>query len=336
MTHKRQTALQLTLLAIAMAALVILSAAGPAACTPAAPAGQAEADDATATAEPTATYAADATNTPTPAPTTADTPTPSCTPRLNDNAYTILALSETAGASGATGTASGVRLPDEIYAGFNVRAAHKDDFVKFLRANGANITAMPYGGPVVFAVSARIAPSLLGPATRHPAFVSGYTGGLYPKMAGLLDDVITRYTLGELTARQAAEEINGRVYETAPDYVNVVINLEKAGESDALRAFLKANRAGADPKVTGEFQFIASVPVPVLPRLAQRDDVDFIVPESVPIQNIWEPTPESRFKLDPKRPSTPANHRRWARAHAAVVWGNAPGTPTHRPNAPLS
>ena len=309
MTQNRQTALQLTLLAIAMAALVILSVAGPAACAPAAPSGQAsgqaEAED--ATAKPAATATTAATNTPTPAPTTADTPTPSRTPRLNDNAYTILALSETAGVSGATGTASGVRLPDEIYAGFNVRAAHKDDFVKFLRANGANITAMPYGGPVVFAVSARIAPSLLGPATRHPAFVSGYTGGLYPKMAGQLDDVITRYTLGELTARQAAEEINGRVYETAPDYVNVVINLEKAGESDALRAFLKANRAGADPKVTGEFQFIASVPVPVLPRLAQRDDVDFIVPESVPIQNIWEPTPESRFKLNPERPSAPAN-----------------------------
>ena len=271
MTQKRQTVLQLTLLAIAMAALVILSAAGPAACTPAAPAeqtsGQAEAEDATATAEPTATA------------TTADTPTPSRTPRLNDNAYTILALSETAGISGAssaTGTASGLRLPDEIYAGFNVRAAHKDDFVKFLRANGANITAVPYGGPVVFAVSARISPSLLGPATRHPAFVSGYTGGLYPKMAGLLDDVITRYTLGELTARQAAEKINGRAYETASDYVNVVINLEKADESDALRAFLKANQAGAYPNIAEEFQFIASVPVPVLPRLAQREDVSLI------------------------------------------------------------
>ena len=302
MTQKRQTALQLTLLAIAMAALAILSAAGPAACAPDAPAGQtsgqAEAEDVTATAEPTATATTAATNPPPPAPTTADTPTPSRTPRLNDNAYTIndytiLALSETAGisgASGATGTASGVRLPDEIYAVFNVRAAHKDDFAKFLRANGANITAMSYGGQVLFAVSARIAPSLLGPATRHSAFVNGYIGGLYPKMAEQLDDVITRYTLGELTVRQAAEEINGRVYETAPDYVNVVINLENTGESDALRAFLKANRAGADPKVTGEFQFIASVPVPVLPRLAQREDVSLITREEVVQRkrnNIW-------------------------------------------------
>ena len=40
MTQKRQAVLQLTLLAIAMAALVILSAVGPAACAPAAPAGQ--------------------------------------------------------------------------------------------------------------------------------------------------------------------------------------------------------------------------------------------------------------------------------------------------------
>ena len=39
-TQKRQNALQLTLLAIVMAALVVLSAAGPAACAPAAPAGQ--------------------------------------------------------------------------------------------------------------------------------------------------------------------------------------------------------------------------------------------------------------------------------------------------------
>ena len=292
----------------------------------------AEAATSTSTTEPTAEAATEATSapddtadtattpTPTPEPTTAGTPTPSRTPRLNGNAYTILALSETAGAagasgsSGATGTASGLRLPDEIYAGFNVRAAHKDDFVKFLRANGATITAMPYGGPVVFAVSARIAPSLLGPATRHPAFVSGYTGGLYPKMAGLMDNVITRYTLGELTVRQAAEKINGRVYETAPDYVNVVINLENAGESDALRAFLKANRAGAYPKVAGEFRFIASVPVPVLPRLAQREDVDFIVPESVPIENIWDPTPESSFKLNPERPPAQTNDRRGAPA----------------------
>ena len=320
---RRRHAFKLAFLtaALGLVALCLVALA----CAPAAPGGQASGQvEPDATAEATATSEAatstpDATaTTPTPEPTTAGAPTPSRTPRLNGNAYTILALSETAGAagasgsSGATGTASGLRLPDEIYAGFNVRAAHKDDFVKFLRANGATITAMPYGGPVVFAVSARIAPSLLGPATRHSAFVSGYTGGLYPKMAGLLDDVITRYTLGELTVRQAAEKINGRVYETAPDYVNVVINLANAGESDALRAFLKSNRAGADPKVAGEFQFIASVPV--LPRLAQREDVDFIVRESVPIQQIWEPTPESSFKLNPERPSSPANDRRGGQA----------------------
>ena len=343
---RRRHALKLAFLtaALALVALCLVALA----CAPATPGGQAsgqvepdataeatatatsEAATSTSTTEPTAEPAtedtstpgamADTATTPTPEPTTAGTPTPSRTPRLNKNAYTILALSETAGAagaagaSGATGTASGPLLPDEIYAGFNVRAAHKDDFVKFLRANGATITAMPYGGPVVFAVSARIAPSLLGPATRHPAFVSGYTGGLYPKMAGLLDNVITRYTLGELTVRQAAEKINGRVYENDPDYVNVVINLANAGESDALRAFLKANLAGADPKVAGEFQFIASVPVPVLPRLAQREDVDFIVPESVPIQQIWEPTPESSFKLNPERPSAQTNDRRGAPA----------------------
>ena len=349
---RRRHAFKLAFLTAALALVALCMVA--LACAPATPGGPAsgpvapdataeatatatsEAATGTSTTEPTAEAATEATSapdatadmaktpTPTPEPTTAGTPTPSRTPRLNDNAYAILALSETAGASsgaagaggasGASGAASGLRLPDEIYAGFNVRAAHKDDFVKFLRANGATITAMPYGGPVVFAVSARIAPSLLGPATRHPAFVSGYTGGLYPKMAGLLDNVITRYTLGELTVRQAAEKINGRVYETAPDYVNVVINLANAGESDALRAFLKSNRAGADPKVAGEFQFIASVPVPVLPRLAQREDVDFIVRESVPIQQIWEPTPESSFKLDPERPSAPANDRRGAQA----------------------
>ena len=281
------------------------------ACGPAAPAGQGGALAAEATStpppKPSAGAATETANTPnamadTPAPpapelTPTDAPTPSSTPRLNRNAYTILALSETAGspgAGGATGTASGVPLPDEIYAGFGVRAAHKDEFVQFLRANGATITAMPYGGPVVFAVRARIPPFLLGPATQHPAFVSGYTGGLYPKMDVLLDNVITRYTLGELTVCQAAETINGRIYETAPDYVNVVINLETAGESDALRAFLKANQAGAGPKVAGEFQFVASVPVPVMPRLALREDVSLITPEKVERTNIWEPTREWR------------------------------------------
>ena len=66
MTQKRQTALQLTLLAVAMATLVILSVAVPA-CAAAAPAGQASGQvEAEATAEPTATATTTTTNTPTP------------------------------------------------------------------------------------------------------------------------------------------------------------------------------------------------------------------------------------------------------------------------------
>ena len=285
----RRTTLKLALLTTALALTALCLAV--LACAPATPAGQGNADGGTLTVDATATPGApSATLTPpAPEPTPADTPTPSRTPRLNDNAYAILALSEVVGSSG---TASTFRLPNEIYAGFNVRAALKDDFAQFLSDNGATITAMPYGGPVIYAVSARISPSLLKPATQHPAFVSGYTGGLYPKMAGFLDDVITRYTLGQLTVCQSAEKINGHLYETAPDYVNVVINLETAGESDALRAFLKANQAGAYPKVAGELQFVASVPVPVMPQLALREDVDLITPESKPITGIWEPTRE--------------------------------------------
>ena len=288
MAHRRTT-LKLALLTTALGLIALCLAV--LACGPAAPAGQNGAAG-TLAPEPTTEAATDATATPAtpaPEPTPTNAPTPSRTPRLDNNAYAILALSEIIGPNG---TASTFRLPDEIYAGFNVRAALKDDFAQFLSDNGATITTMPYGGPVIYAVSARISPSLLGPATQHPAFVSGYTGGLYPKMAGLLDDVITEYTLGQLTVCQAAETINGRLYETAPDYVNVVINLETAGESDALRAFLKANQAGAYPKVTGELQFVASVPVPVMPQLALRDDVSFITPESKPITGIWEPTRE--------------------------------------------
>ena len=291
MTRRRNT-LKLAFLTTALALIALCLAV--LACAPAAPAGQNGAAG-TLAPEPTTEAATYTTATPAPPatsapePTPADTPTPSRTPRLNDNAYAILALSEVVGSNGTTST---FRLPDEIYAGFGVRAAHRDDFVQFLSDNGAAITAMPYGGPAVYAVSARIAPSLLGPATQHPAFVSGYTGGLYPKMAGLLDNVITEYTLGQLTVCRAAEIINGRLYETAPDYVNVVINLETAGESDALRAFLKANQAGADPKVAGEFQFTASVPVPVMPQLALREDVSLITRERVERTNIWEPTRE--------------------------------------------
>ena len=95
MTPKRQTTLQLTLLAIAMAALFTLSAAGPAACAPAAPAeqaaGQAEAED--ATTEPTATATTDATNTPTPEPTATtaatSTPTPEATPTPTGAPFTL-------------------------------------------------------------------------------------------------------------------------------------------------------------------------------------------------------------------------------------------------------
>ena len=173
---RRRHALKLAFLSAALALVALCMVA--LACAPATPGGQAsgqvepdataeatatatsEAATSTSTTEPTAEAATEATSTldatadtaTTLEPTTAGTPTPSRTPRLNKNAYTILALSETAGAadasgaSGATGTASGLRLPDEIYAGFNVRAAHKDDFVKFLRANGATITACPTAG----------------------------------------------------------------------------------------------------------------------------------------------------------------------------------------------
>ena len=288
MTRRRNT-LKLALLTTALGLIALCLAV--LACGPAAPAGQNGAGG-TLAPEPTAEAATNATSTPgapAPEPTPTDTPTPSRTPRLNDNAYAILALSEIVGPNG---TASTFRLPNEIYAGFNVRAALKDDFAQFLSDNGATVTTMPYGGPVIYAVSARISPSLLKPATQHPAFISGYTGGLYPKMAGLLDDVITEYTLGQLTVCRAAEIINGRLYETAPDYVNVVINLETAGESDALRAFLKANQAGAYPKVAGEFQITASVPVPVMPQLALREDVHFITIEEEETSDIWEPTRE--------------------------------------------
>ena len=109
MTQKRQTALQLTLLAIAMAALVVLSVVGPAACAPSTPAGQASGQvergsdghgTTAATNTPDATATPEATSTATLAPTATVAPANSkVEPMLN----ALVAQSQSAGAQGAAG-----------------------------------------------------------------------------------------------------------------------------------------------------------------------------------------------------------------------------------------
>ena len=92
MTQKRQIVLQLTLLAVAMATLVILPAAVPA-CTTAAPTGQASGQvEPDATAEATATAATTTPNTPTPESAPDTTPETQVTPT---NTHTAVAPTAT-------------------------------------------------------------------------------------------------------------------------------------------------------------------------------------------------------------------------------------------------
>ena len=146
MTQKRQTTLQLTLLAIAMAALVALSAAGPAACTPAAPAGQAAGQaEADATAEVAAITAP--TNTPTPEPTATtaatSTPTPTATvatanSKLEPMLNALVTQSQSAGAQGAAGQTTrmvGVVI-DPVGATQSVFLANSDTIDRLAADNG--------------------------------------------------------------------------------------------------------------------------------------------------------------------------------------------------------
>ena len=284
MTQKRQTALQLTLLAIAMAALVILSAAGPAACAPAAPAeqasGQAEAEDATATAEPTATSAADATDTPTPEPTATtaatSTPTPEATPSPTGAPFTLrreitseflrdsfdrYQSAQSAGAAGAAGNAgqNAEKYPDTALVVINTNRI--DKVMTFLAGKGIAPLDKVNGRPVseITTTNADIVAEV--PLALLPELSQQWVGSIehanpyYPVLSNGVNHYLVRY--------QAGLPLDG-------EFLWLDITVRKGQSSDNLKQFLMDNRA-----VWGDYDTF--VPLSLLERLALRSEPERIV-----------------------------------------------------------
>ena len=274
MTQKRQTALQLTLLAIAMAALVILSAAGPAACTPATPAeqasGQAEAEDATT----------DATNTPTPEPTATtaatSTPTPTATvatanskvePMLN----ALVTQSQSAGAQGAAGQTTRMVEVDIDAAGTaeSVRISNWKAIDRLVTDNGG--TYVKDGGEYSLPVS------LLPRLAAHPS-VAAITAARpedfpYPKLSRALNNAVAVWQAGA-TPQQAAVAYSALVYN---DKILVSVRVPDEAALNRVDAFFSKNKVyvGPDSAVIG-LELVsrtALVPVPLLASLSQVSGV---------------------------------------------------------------
>ena len=287
MTPKRQNALQLTLLAIAMAALFTLSAAGPAACAPAAPAeqaaGQAEAED--ATTEPTATATTDATNTPPPEPTataaatSTPTPTPEATPTPTGAPFTLrreitsgflldsfdrYQSAQSGGAAGAAGSAgqNAEQYPDTALVVINTNRV--DELVAFLAGKGITPLDKVNGRPISeitttgYDVVAEIPLALLPELSQQWVGSIEHANPYYP----VLGHNVYHYW----AKHQAGLPVDG-------EFLWVRITVRKGQSFDSLRRFLEAN--GALMQYKGSTK--SFVPLSLLMRLALRQEPERIV-----------------------------------------------------------
>ena len=287
MTPKRQTTLQLTLLAIAMAALFTLSAAGPAACAPAAPAeqaaGQAEAED--ATTEPTATATTDATNTPPPEPTATaaatSTPTPEATPTPTGAPFTLrreitsgflldsfdrYQSAQSGGAAGAAGSAgqNAEQYPDTALVVINTNRV--DELVAFLAGKGITPLDKVNGRPISeitttgYDVVAEIPLALLPELSQQWIGSIELANPYYPVLLNGVYHYLARY--------QAGLPVDG-------EFLWVDIIIRKGQSYDNLKRFLVDNGA-----VWGEQHTF--VPLSLLERLGHRPEPERVVFEGGP------------------------------------------------------
>ena len=271
MTQKRQTGLQLTLLAIAMAALVALSAAGPAACTPATPSeqasGQAEAEDATTTT--------DATNTPTPEPTATtaatSTPTPTATvatanSKLEPMLNALVTQSQSAGAQGAAGQTTRMVevVIDPVGATQNVFLANSGAIDRLVTGNGGtNMGTGEYLFPV----------SLLPQLASHSA-VASVTAAWpenfpYPKLSRALNNAVAVWQAGA-TPQQAAAAYSALVYN---DKILVFLDVSDSAAFNRVEAFFTTNKVYVAPERResdlATLSMMVLVPIPLLASLSQ-------------------------------------------------------------------
>ena len=339
MTQKRQTALQLTLLAIAMAALVILSAAGPAACTPAAPtgqaSGQAEAEDATTdaintpTPEPTATTAA--TSTPTPTATVA-TANSKVEPMLN----ALVTQSQSAGAQGAAGQTTrmvGVVI-DPVGATQSVFLANSDTIDRLAADNGgvsSEVETWTHIVPV----------SLLPQLSAHPG-VAAITAARpedfpYPKLSRALNNAVAVWQAGA-TPQQAAAAYSALVYD---DKILVFLDVSDSAAFNRVEAFFTTNKVYVAPERResdlATLSMMVLVPIPLLASLSQVSGITEIEDAGLePVSVGVSRSPEFREYLNLYLYGTlPPNQRSQLSPLPTEVWEMEGITPTPTP-APTS
>ena len=337
MTQKRQTTLQLTLLAIAMAALVILSAAGSAACTPATPseqtAGQAEAEDATTTT--------DSTNTPTPEPTATtaatSTPTPTATvatanskvePMLN----ALVTQSQSAGAQGAAGqtTRTVDVVIDPAGATQNVFLANSDAIDRLVTGNGGtNMGTGEYLVPV----------SLLPQLASHSA-VASVTAAWpenfpYPKLSRALNNAVAVWQAGA-TPQQAAAAYSALVYD---DKILVFLDVSDSAAFNRVEAFFTTNKVYVAPERResdlATLSMMVLVPIPLLASLSQVSGITEIEDAGLePVSVGVSRSPEFREYLNLYLYGTlPPNLRSQLSPLPTEVWELEGITPTPAPTS---
>ena len=274
MPPRRKIAHSTSLLALTLGLLLLASALAWA-CGPAAPAvqdgGPEATDEPTAAVEPTAAA--------TPTPTTTPTPTPGEAPRLELVAQAVFRLAEqerNRGASGDGGASSGPQLPDRIYVHVTAWTEAVDDLERMLRDNGATDISVIKDGKVSI-VESQAPPGLLPEITRHLAFLHAFTGGIYPNMEQGLNDALTMYAGGLLTATEvASNNMRGALDPEYPEHMRVIVELVEPEYQDSIRDFLASNGSFLREQEPGASWFYAVVRVPVIAELSVQPGVDYI------------------------------------------------------------
>ena len=261
MPHRRKIAPTVSLLALTLA--LLLASALAWACGPAAPAVQ---DGGPAVeAEPTAMAT--------------PTPTPGEAPRLELVAQAVFQLVEqerNRGASSASGASSGPQLPDRIYVHVTAWTGAVDDLERMLRDNGATDISVIKDGKVSI-VESQAPPGLLPEITRHLAFLHAFTGGIYPNMEQGLNDALTMYAGGLLTATEvASSNMRGALDPEYPEHMRVIVELVEPEYQDSIRDFLASNGSFLREQEPGASWFYAVVRVPVIAELSVQPGVDYI------------------------------------------------------------
>ena len=272
MPPRRKIAPTISLLALTLGLLLASVLAW--ACGPAAPAVQDGGP--AAEAEPTAAAELTATDVPIP------TPESDVTDDLEYVALAVYRLAEqeqnrgASGAGGASGASSGPQLPDRIYVHITAWTDAVDDLEQMLRDNGATDISVIKDGKVS-RVESQAPPGLLPEITRHLAFLHAFTGGIYPNMEQGLNDALTMYAGGLLTATKvASNNMRGALDPEYPEHMRVIVELVGPEYQDSIRDFLASNGSFLRDKEPGASWFYAVVRVPVIAELSVQPGVDYI------------------------------------------------------------